>query len=210
MKDMIIPEMWNTIYMLFFTTFFSLILGSGLAMLMIITKKGGLHPNRFVHNILEIIMDTLMSFPFVVLAVSIIPLTRLLVGTSIGKTAAVVPLTVATMAVFSKFIYDALLEVNEWMIEAAKSFGASDLNIIKIMFKESVPAIVSGTTLSIITTMGPATMMGALGAGGIGMVAVVYGYKQNNYLIMCTVIIVLIIFTQIIQFVGEFLYNHWR
>lgn len=208
--ELIIPEMGNTLYMLFFTTIFSLFFGVLIAAVMMYTKKDGLHPNWLCHGFLEISVDVFMSFPFVVLAVALIPFTRLLIGTSVGKTAAIVPLTVATTAVFSKFIYDALLDVNEWMVEAAKSFGASGFQIIKIMFREALPAIVSGTTLSIITTMGPAAMMGALGAGGIGAVAVLYGFKRNNQLVMLVVVVVLVIFTQLIQMAGEFVYKHWR
>ena len=208
--ELVLPEMKNTIYMLIWTTFFSLILGLIIALVMICTQPEGLHPNRFIYGIFEVVVDFLISMPFIVLAVTLIPLTRLIVGTSMGKTAAVVPLTTVTMCVIAKLIYDSLLEVNVWVVEAAKSFGASDFWVYYVMIKEAWPEIISGTTLSTITTLASTAMMGALGAGGVGYVAVVYGYQRTNNLVIATVVIVLIVFTQIIQYLGDFLYRKWR
>lgn len=163
-EELIFPEIGNTIYMLFFASVFSLLSGVLVAVVLSITDKNGLMPNAFIFTVTEVAVDLLMSMPFIVLAVAVMPLTSVLVGTSIGKTAALVPLTIATTPIFAKFIYEALQEVNAYLIMAAKSFGASKLQITVIMLKEAVPAIISSTTLSCITTLNSVSMMGAVGA----------------------------------------------
>lgn len=205
--ELVLPELGNTLYMLFLTTIFALVFGIIIALIMIYTDPQGLRPNRKVNLILEAIVDILMSMPFIILAVALIPFTRLIMGTCIGKTAALVPLIIATTPFIAKMIRDDLREVNGWTIEAAKSFGASDLRILYIMLKESVPNIVSGTTLSSIYTLGSTAMVGAVGAGGVGAVAIIYGYQMQNYKVIAVVVIVLIIFVQILQWAGDFSYK---
>ena len=209
-EEYVVPELFNTIYMLVFTVIFSLILGCIVALIMIYTSKDGLKPNRFIHGFLEIFTDVMMSMPIVVLAVALFPVTTFILGTCVGKTAAILPLTVVTTPMFSKFIYDGLLTVNKYMIQAAVSFGASDLQILWIMLKETVPSIISGVTISSISVLGVATMMGAIGAGGIGAVAITYGYRYSNYDLIWVIVLILIVITALIQFCGDALYKKWR
>lgn len=208
--EQIVPEMGSTLWMLLVVTLLSLVLGGLIAIAMIFTKSNGLHPCKYIFGLLEGLVDVLISMPFIVLAVALIPLTRMLVGTSIGQVAALVPLTFVTMSTLAKLIYNGLLEVNIWVVEAAKSFGASNLQILFIMLKESLPVIISGTTLSTVTTLGSIAMMGSLGAGGIGFVAIAIGYKRNNPTAVWIIVIILIIFTQLINYLGVLLYEKWR
>ncbi|PWJ51943.1 methionine ABC transporter permease [Faecalicatena contorta] len=210
LRTLVLPEMWNTIYMLLLTSILSMIFGCIVALIMICTRKGGLHANRVVFIVFETVVDLLISMPFIVLAVALTPLTVLIVGTSIGKTAALVPLTFVTTPVFAKFIYDGMLEVNPWLVQAAKSFGASDIQILRIMVKDSVPSIISGATLSCVTTLSSIAMMGAIGAGGVGAVAIIYGYQRSNYTVIWVVVGVLAVITQAIQIAGEYIYKKWR
>ena len=210
LNNLVLPEMGSTVYMLAITAVLSLALGIPFAMALATFRKEGLHPNTAVFAVLETIMDLLMSMPFIVLAVALTPLTVLIVGSSIGKTAALVPLTIVTTPVFAKFIYDAMIEVNPYYIEGAKSFGASDLQILRLMLKEAVPLIISGTTLSCVNMLSSIAMMGAVGAGGIGAVAIIYGYQRSNYRVIWLVVILLAILTQALQFAGERMYERWK
>ena len=173
-----------------------------------VTEKGGLCENAPVNRVLDVIVNIVRSFPFIILLITIIPFTRLVVGTSIGDTAALVPLTVAAAPFIARIIQNALHEVNPDLIEAAKSFGASRTQIVfHIMLKEAVPAIVSGLTLAIINLLSCSAMAGAVGAGGLGAVAITYGYQNFNETIMYTICIVLIILVAILQYLGDFLYK---
>lgn len=210
LQTLVLPEMWNTLYMLFFTSIFSMVLGTAIALIMICTKKDGLRPNLIVFAIFETLVDLLISMPFIVLAVALTPLTLLIVGSSIGKTAALVPLTFVTAPMFAKFIYDGMLEVNPWVIQASMSYGASTWQTLRLIFKEAIPAIVSGATLSCVTTLSSIAMMGSIGAGGIGAVAIIYGYQRSNYMVIWVVVVVLAIITQLIQGLGDYIYKKWR
>lgn len=207
MMALLVPEVVSTIYMLVFSTMISLVLGILIALIMICTYNDGLYPNRIIYGVIEVMMDMLMSMPFVVLAVAMIPFTRLLVGTCIGRTAALVPLTAITTPIFVKFTYDALLDTSGRIEEAARSFGASNISILLIMLKESIPAVISGITVSTITTLNSVSMAGIVGAGGIGSIAISYGYHRGNYKLIWLVVIFLIAFTEVIQLIGDCIYK---
>ena len=154
------------------------------------------------------IVNVFRSFPFIILIVAISSFTRLVVGTSIGNTAALVPITVGTAPFMARLIESSLNEVDKGLIEAAKSFGATNVQIIfKVMVKESVPSIVLGVTLTIISVLGYTAIAGAVGAGGLGNVAIVYGYQQFDKNVMLFTVIALVILVQIIQNLGDFLYK---
>ena len=166
MSKLVVPAFVATVRMVLIAgilaTFFGFIIG----IVLVVTEKDGLYENVFVNRVLDIIVNIIRSFPFIILIVSIIPLTRLIVGTSIGEAAAIVPLTIAASPFIGRIIQNALKEVDPSLIEAAKSFGASRPQIVfRIMFKESVPAIVSGLILAIINLLGATAMAGAVGAG---------------------------------------------
>ena len=173
--DILIEALGQTIYMVGISTILATLIGFILAIVLVVTDEGGLKPNKIINSILGFIVNTLRSFPFIILVVAIIPLTRAIVGKSIGETAALVPLTIGAAPFIARVIEGALKEVDKGLIEAAKSFGASDFQIIfKVMIKEAMPSIISGITLSIISIIGYSAMAGAVGAGGVGAVALTY------------------------------------
>ena len=208
MADILISALKETIIMVLASTLFSVILGFIPAIILTLTAKDGLKPNKAIYSVLDFIVNTLRSFPFVILMVIVIPLTRALVGKSIGTTAAMVPLTIAAAPFVARIIESSLREVDKGVIEAAKSFGASNTQIIfKVMLKEAVPSIVSGITLTVISIVGYSAMAGTLGGGGLGDVAIRYGYQRfetNTMIITC---IILIIVVQALQILGNYFYN---
>ena len=208
MSKLVVPAFVATVRMVLIAgilaTFFGFIIG----IVLVVTEKDGLYENVFVNRVLDIIVNIIRSFPFIILIVSIIPLTRLIVGTSIGEAAAIVPLTIAASPFIGRLIQNALIEVDPSLIEAAKSFGASRPQIVfRIMFKESVPAIVSGLILAIINLLGATAMAGAVGAGGLGAVALTYGYQNFNQEVMYTICVILVIMVAFIQYFGEWIYR---
>ena len=208
MDDIILKAFNETVFMTFYSTIFSVIFGFILAVILTISAEDGLRPNKVVYKILDVIINILRSFPFIILMVFIIPLTRAIVGTSIGKEAAIVPLTFAAAPFVARIIESSLREVDKGVIEAAKSFGASDFQIIfKVMLKEAVPSIVSGLTLTIISIIGYSAMAGTVGGGGLGYLAVSYGYQRFQKDVMIITVIILIIIVQALQMLGNYLYK---
>ena len=206
--DIMIQAVGQTVYMVFFSTLFASILGFILGIVVTVTSPKGLKPNKIIYNALDLIINVLRSFPFIILMVFIIPLTRAIVGTSIGKEAAIVPLTFAAAPFVARIIESSLREVDKGVIEAAKSFGASDFQIIfKVMLKEAVPSIVSGLTLTIISIIWYSAMAGTVGGGGLGYLAVSYGYQRFQKDVMIITVIILIIIVQALQMLGNYLYK---
>ena len=194
--------------MLIISGILSVFFGFFVGVILVVTDKGGLKPNRIMYQILDIIVNIIRSFPFIILMISIIPLTRLLTGSSIGEIAALVPLTVAATPFMARIFQSSLKEVDPELIEAAKSFGASNVQIIlKIMLVEAIPSIISGISLGIINLLGATAMAGAIGAGGLGATALTYGYQNFNYKIMYTIVVILILLVILIQFTGDWLYK---
>ena len=194
--------------MLVISGIMSTIFGFIFGVILIITEKGGLCENVVVNRILDFLVNTIRSFPFIILLISIIPFTRLIVGTSIGETAALVPLTVACSPFMARIFQNSFKEVDPALIEAAQSFGASKVQIIvKVMLKESVPSIISGLCLAIINLLGCTAMAGAVGAGGLGATALTYGYQNFNQEIMYSICVILIILVAIIQYFGDWIYK---
>ena len=208
MGDIILKAFNETVFMTFYSTIFSVILGFILAVILTISAEDGLRPNKIIYKVLDVIINILRSFPFIILMVFIIPLTRAIVGTSIGKEAAIVPLTFAAAPFVARIIESSLREVDKGVIEAAKSFGASDFQIVfKVMLKEAVPSIVSGLTLTIISIIGYSAMAGTVGGGGLGYLAVSYGYQRFQKDVMIVTVIILIIIVQALQMLGNYLYK---
>ena len=204
----IVPAFFDTLKMLLISGFISTILGFVFGVILIVTEKGGLYENVVINRILDFIVNTIRSFPFIILMVSIIPFTRLIVGSSIGDTAALVPLTVACTPFMARIFQNSFKEVDPALIEAAQSFGASKWQIvIKVMLKESVSSIISGLCLAIINLLGATAMAGAVGAGGLGAVALTYGYQNFNQQIMYSICAILIVLVAIIQYFGDWIYK---
>lgn len=208
MNEIIIEAVGETLFMVFFSTLFALILGFVPAIVLTVTAPNGLKPNQAIYKTLDVIVNVLRSFPFVILMVSIVPLTKAIVGTSIGTVAAVVPLTIAAAPFVARIIESSLKEVDPGVVEAAKSFGATDSQIIfKVMIKEAFPSIISGITLTIISIIGYSAIAGSIGGGGLGDLAIRYGYQRFETEVMIITIIILIILVQCLQSLGDYLYK---
>ncbi|WP_458396692.1 methionine ABC transporter permease [Campylobacter sp.] len=198
----------DTLYMTFVSTFLAFIIGLGLAIILVITGKNGLKPNKAIYNALDIIVNTLRSFPFIILIIVLFPFTKFIVGTSIGTTAAIVPLTIGSAPFIARLIENAMNEVDHGIIEAALSYGATKTQIIfKVIFIEALPSIINAITLTLIVVIGFTAMAGAVGGGGLGDVAMRYGFQRFRPDIMAYTVIILIAMVQIIQSSGNFLYK---
>lgn len=208
MKELIIEGTLETLYMTVWSTLWSTIIGFILAIILTYTAQDGLKPNKFIYSILDFIINILRSFPFVIMMVLAVPLTRLISGTTIGTEATIVPLTIAAAPFVARVIESALREVDSGVIEAARSFGATDIQILfKVLFKEAIPSIVSGITLAIISIIGYSAMAGVIGGGGLGSVAVQYGYYRFQPNEMYASVIILIIMVQVFQTLGNLFYK---
>ncbi|MDY4973356.1 MAG: methionine ABC transporter permease [Erysipelotrichaceae bacterium] len=208
MFDTMVKASYETLYMVFGTTFFSVILGFIPAIVLVLTAPDGLKPNKIIYQILDFIVNTFRSFPFIILLILVIPVTRAIVGTSLGSTAAIVPLTISAIPFVARVIESALRSVDPGLIEAAKSFGASDIQIIfRVYFKEAFPSIISGIILTMISIIGYTAMAGSVGGGGLGDVAIRRGYQAYNLKYLFATSIILIVIVQIIQNIGNYLYK---
>ena len=198
----------DTLYMTFVSTFLAFEIGLGLAIILVITNKNGLKPNKAIYSALDIIVNTLRSFPFIILIIVLFPFTKFIVGTSIGTTAAIVPLTIGSAPFIARLIENAMNEVDHGIIEAALSYGATKTQIIfKVIFVEALPSIINAITLTLIVVIGFTAMAGAVGGGGLGDVAMRYGFQRFRPDIMAYTVIILIVMVQIIQSSGNFLYK---
>lgn len=208
MGDTIIPALEETAWMVGASTLLSVVLGFIPAIILTVTAKDGLHPNRIVYGVLDFLVNVFRSFPFIILMIVIIPFTRFVAGKAIGTTAAIVPLTVSAIPFVARIMESSLRSVDPGVIEAAKSFGASNAQIIfRVSIKEAVPSILAGITLTIINLVGYSAMGGAIGAGGLGDVAIRYGYQQYRMDYLIVTCLVLIVFVQAVQFLGNLLYE---
>ena len=202
---------WETLQMVMLSTFFSLLIGFALAILMIVTNPIGLSPCRSVYRVADFVVNLVRSFPFIILLIAIIPFTRFVVGTSIGSAAAIVPLTIAAAPFVARLIETCFLEVDRGVIEAARSFGASNFQIIfRVLFPEALPSIVLNIAVIAITLLGYSAMAGTVGAGGLGDLAVKYGYNRFQVDIMVYSVIILCILVLLIQGICNVLYKILR
>lgn len=205
---LIVPAIGDTLAMLAATMVLATVLGFVISVVLIITRKGGLRPNRWVYGVLNFLVNFIRSFPIMILIVALLPLTRVVMGTTMGVQGAVFPLTVAATPFMARIFENAMVEVDPQLIEAARSFGASDLQIIFfVLLKEAVPSIVSGTTLATVTYLSATTVAGAIGAGGLGSIAMNYGYHRFDDVILYTGVVILCILVQLIQLIGGWIYK---
>ena len=199
--------MWETLYSTLLATFFAIVIGLPLGVILVTGESKGIRPLPApVMSFLNVLINLLRSVPFIILMVMIIPLTRAIVGTSVGTLASVVPLTVAAFPFIARLVESSLREVNPNIIEAAQSMGASTLQIVtRVMLPESVPSLITNFTLAITTIMGYTAMSGAVGGGGLGKLALAYGYQRYRFAVLYLAVIVLVIITQVIQSFGTWL-----
>ena len=195
---------WETIYVTVLATAFALLLGLPIGVLLVVGEKKGVMPlPSWVMKTLNVIVNLLRSVPFLILMILVIPLTRAIVGTSVGTVASIVPLVIASFPFVARLVESSLREVNPNIIEAAQSMGASPLQIItRVMIPESVPSLLSNITIGITTILGYSAMSGIIGGGGLGKIAINYGYYRYKYVVMVVAVILLIVLVQIFQSVG--------
>ena len=194
----------DTLVMTLASTLFAYVIGVPLGVLLVITAKDGLWPQRALNTVLGWIVNVGRSIPFIILLVAIIPFTRVVVGTSLGVPGAIVPLTVAAIPFVGRMVEQSLAEVDGGLVEAAQSFGANTWQIVcKVMLRESLPSLVRGASITVITLFGYTAMAGAVGAGGIGDIAIRYGYQRYLGDVMIASILLCIVLVQVFQSIGD-------
>ena len=197
----------QTLQMVFFSTIFSILLGLPLGILLCVTRPeehGGIMPKPVLNSILDKIVNVLRSFPFIILMIILFPLSRLLVGTTIGTTATIVPLSIAAAPFAARVIETSLKEVDTGVVQAARSMGSTNRQIIfKVMIPEALPSLVSGVPLTIINLVGYSAMAGAIGGGGLGDLAIRYGYQRTRTDIMIVAVVIILVLVELIQFIGN-------
>ncbi len=203
-----LPRFWNesliTIYMVGISTLFTVILGLPLGVLLILTDENGLIPRPGLNRILSLIVNLARSIPFIILLVLLIPFTRALVGTSIGPTATIVPLTIAAVPFFGRVVESTLREVPRGLIEAAQSMGSSVWQTVsKVLISESMPGLILDVALTFISLVGYSAMAGAVGGGGLGDLAIRYGYIRNQTEVMLIIVVLLLLLVQGVQWLGD-------
>lgn len=204
LKNEIPLAIWETFYVTVLSTFFAVLIGLPLGVLLVVGEKNGVLPlPRWLMVLLNGIVNLLRSVPFLILMIMVIPLSRVIVGTSIGTVATIVPLVVAAFPFVARLVETSLRELNPNIIEAAQSMGASPFQIItKVMIPESVPSLLSNLTTALTTVLGYSAMSGAIGGGGLGKIAIDYGYYRFKYLVMLIAVILLVVLVQFFQSVG--------
>jgi D-methionine transport system permease protein len=204
----------QTIYMVFMASVLATLVGIPLGVLLYITRKNNILSKPLLHRALAMLVNMTRSIPFIILMIAVIPFTRLLVGTSIGTNAAIVPLSLAAMPFIARVVDSALLEIQKGLIEAALAMGATPRQIIwKVLLPEAFPSIINGLTLTVVSLIGYSAMAGAVGGGGLGDLAIRYGYQRFDINVMLITIAIMIVMVQLIQFCGDTLvkkFSHFR
>lgn len=195
---------WETVYVTLLSTVFAIVLGLPLGVLLVVGEKDGILPlPGWLMKTINAVVNLLRSVPFLILMILVFPLTRLIVGTVVGTVASIVPLVIAAFPFVARLAESSLREVNPNIIEMAQSMGASPFQIIvKVMIPESVPSLISNATIAITTILGYSAMSGIIGGGGLGKIAINYGYYRYKYLIMLAAVVLLILLVQVFQSVG--------
>ena len=194
----------DTLYMTVVSTILSYVFGMVMGVLLVICRKDGIAPRPVIYAVLDMVVNLTRSFPFLILMIAVIPFTRFLVGTTIGNNATVVPLVIAAAPFVARLIEASLLEVDSGVVEAAQSMGASTWQIIsKVLLPEALPSLLNGSAVAAITILGYSAMSGAVGGGGLGKLAIMYGYNRYQTDIMFATIILLIVIVQLFQMLGN-------
>lgn len=201
---MLLIGTWDTIYMTVVATFFSYVFGTAMGVILVITRKGGITPRPALYAVLDVVVNLTRSFPFLILMIAVIPFTRFLVGTTIGNNATIVPLVLAAAPFVARLVESSLLEVDHGVVEAAQSMGANTWQIIsRVLIPEAMPSLINGSAVAAITILGYSAMAGAVGGGGLGKLAIMYGYNRYQTDIMIITVVLLIIIVQIFQSLGN-------
>ena len=203
-QDLLLNATCETVYMVLLAAVFTVALGLPVGVLLFLTRKNGILPNRTLATVLNTVVNVGRALPFVVLLIALIPFTRLLVGTTLGSTAAIVPITLGAFPFFARIVENALNEVDRGRIEAVVSMGGNLWHIVsRALLPEALPALIAGITLTIVMLIGFSAMAGVVGGGGLGDLAIRYGYQRFDNQIMAATIVVLLVMVQLIQKIGD-------
>lgn len=202
--ELLTPSIIQTIYMVLVSTLAALIIGFPMGILLILTEENGLIENKFIYRILDYIVNISRSIPFIILMILVFPLSRLVVGTTIGTTASIVPLSIAAAPFVARLIEGSLKEVDKGIIEAAIAMGSTPMQIVtRILIPEALPSLVSNITITLINLIGYSAMAGAIGGGGLGDLAIRYGFYRFQTDIMLASVVVIVLLVQSIQYSGN-------
>ena len=200
---MVVEGIFVTLYMTLATTFMGYVLGLPMGIALVITAPKGLRPNKIIYKVLDVVVNVVRSFPFLILRIVIQPFTRIIVGKSYGPTATIVPLTLSAAPFIARMVESSLLEVDHGVIEAAQSMGANLWTIIwKVMIGEAKTSLIVNVTIALGTILGYSAMAGIVGGGGLGDIAIRYGYYRYDSSIMWVTVVLLIVLVQLMQYVG--------
>ncbi len=200
---MVVEGIFVTLYMTLATTFMGYVLGLPMGIALVITAPKGLRPNKIIYKVLDVVVNVVRSFPFLILLIVIQPLTRIIVGKSYGPTATIVPLTLSAAPFIARMVESSLLQVDHGVIEAAQSMGANLWTIIwKVMIGEAKTSLIVNVTIALGTILGYSAMAGIVGGGGLGDIAIRYGYYRYDSSIMWVTVVLLIVLVQLMQYIG--------
>ncbi|MGN6086919.1 methionine ABC transporter permease [Trinickia sp.] len=206
MSSMFVQSFWETLVMVGISGVVGALAGLPLGVLLFLTDRGGVLQSVAANRVMGLTVNAVRSTPFIILLVAVIPLTRVIVGTSIGTAAAVVPLTIACAPFFARLVETALREVDRGLIETAEALGATTRQIVfKVLLPEALPGIVAGLTITFVSLVGYSAMAGAIGGGGLGDLGIRYGYQRFLPEVMVAVVVILIVFVQLVQSFGDWL-----
>ncbi|GAA8346697.1 ABC transporter permease [Helicobacter pylori] len=209
-SQILIQATLETLYMVFVASFLAVVFGLPLGVLLLVSKKGHLLNKPLLHKILDTSINMTRSFPFIILIILLLPLSRFLIGTSIGSSASIIPLAISAIPFVAKLFENSLMEVEHGKIETTLSLGASHLEVIKMMLLESLPSLVNNITITLISLIGYSAMAGALGAGGLGDLAIRIGYQSYRGDVLFYAVVVIIVLVQIIQSAGDYVVKRLR
>ena len=201
--SLLLDNTWISIYMTLISTLIAYAIGLPLGVILVVTAPGGLRPSKTLYKILDFVVNSVRSVPFVILLITIMPLTKLIVGKSYGPAATIVPLALAAAPFVARLVESSLLEVDHGVIEAAQSMGAGLFTIIfKVLLAEARTSLIVGATIALGTILGYSAMAGVVGGGGLGNIAIQYGYYRNQLNVMYAAVIILVVIVQVLQIIG--------
>lgn len=211
LEKLIVPSTYATLRMATGTMLLGLTFGFILAIFLTLYNPNGLKPNKKIYPILNFFVNTIRSFPILILIVAMSPLTRLIIGTTIGEMAAIVPLSIAATAFIARLLENCFIDVDKQLIEAARSFGANNMQIIfRVIIRESMPGIISVVTMATVTYIAGTTIAGAVGGGGLGAVSLTYGFQSFNNTVLYMAVFVLFLLVNLTQYIGDKLYKKFQ
>ena len=201
--SLLLDNTWISIYMTLISTLIAYAIGLPLGVILVVTAPGGLRPSKTLYKILDFVVNIVRSVPFLILLITIMPLTKLIVGKSYGPAATIVPLALAAAPFVARLVESSLLEVDHGVIEAAQSMGAGRFTIIfKVLLAEARTSLIVGATIALGTILGYSAMAGVVGGGGLGNIAIQYGYYRNQLNVMYAAVIILVVIVQVLQIIG--------